>query len=466
VNYNTEQVKQIAETMAAMFKSAVHEQKESSGRNPTIAEIEAGMRQALQEIGVQALGMLLSSLQSTPLVSIPCACGGSLQYQRMRPATLVSVFGRVRYERAYYAGCSCHEGKAPLDEQYGLEPGAVTAGLAGLLSLAGIAFSYDESPRWINEFLLFDVAENTVRAQTEQMGALQAEQEQALLAQCQTESYLREREHHPERSVPRLYGSIDAAKVRIEPRSKKGEAKAPHEDWRDMKVLCWYEVEAVPPAQHTARHRAKIAREQPALRAKHLQYFCDITPAEQFGKLLWATGCERYADLCPELVFLGDGAEWIWNLVDFYYPHAVQIVDWFHAEEHLEGVAQAAFSDLAQRTAWLELITQNLWDGQLDQVIAACQTLAGACLKAQQAVTYFTKNAHRMRYDRFRTDGYMIGSGTIESACKQVVTHRLDLPGAQWEVAGAVCTAKARCAWLSGEWHSLCQRRSALPLAA
>ena len=84
---------------------------------------------------------------------------------------------------------------------------------------------------------------------------------------------------------------------------------------------------------------------------------------------------------------------------------------------------------------------------------------------ATQAVPYFTKHMERMRYDRFRTAGYMIGSGTIESGCKQIVTQRLKLPGAQWEVTGAVQTAKARAAWLSGHWNSLCAQRSALPLA-
>ena len=57
------------------------------------------------------------------------------------------------------------------------------------------------------------------------------------------------------------------------------------------------------------------------------------------------------ADLCPDLVFLGDGAVWIWNLVTQYYPNARQIVDWYHAEEHLEVVATAAFSDLTQRAS-------------------------------------------------------------------------------------------------------------------
>jgi hypothetical protein len=89
--------------------------------------------------------------------------------------------------------------------------------------------------------------------------------------------------------------------------------------------------------------------------------------------------------------------------------------------------------------------------------------------EAAQAVTYFCNNRERMRYDRFRAAGYMIGSGTIESGCKQVLTHRLKLPGlpgAQWTVGGAVHTAKARAAWLSASWQSLCDQHSSLSLAA
>ena len=171
------------------------------------------------------------------------------------------------------------------------------------------------------------------------------------------------------------------------------------------------------------------------------------------------------ADVCAEVVFLGDGAAWIWNLVSHYYPQATQIVDWYHAEAHLEQVATAAFAENAHRRLWLEEMTQALWEGQVEEVISACKTLPALCSQAAQAVTYFSNNGERMRYARFREAGYMIGSGTIESGCKQIVTHRLKLPGAQWEVVGAVQTAKARAAWLSGHWPSLCAQRSALPLA-
>jgi hypothetical protein len=448
-----------------MFKSVVLRRQESGESVPTIAQIETEMREGLRQVGKQALGLFLSSLQTMPAKEIACSCGGTLHYQRMREALVISVFGRTKYVRAYYAGCNCKVGKAPLDEQFGLEAGAVTAGLATLLALAGIAFSYDKSPEWLQAYLLFDVSENTVRSETEQMGVLQAKREEALIQQSQEEQYLQERLRHPGRIAPRLYGSIDAAKVRTEPRPKKGEEKEAHEDWRDMKLLCWFETETVPPSQRSKRQQKKALREQTALRARDMQYFCDITEAETFGKLLWATGCTLNADLCPDLVFLGDGALWIWNLVTQYYSNAKQIVDWYHAEEHLEGVATAAFPDLTQRALWLEEATQALWDGQVEDVIAACQALVRTCLQASQAVTYFTNNMERMRYDHFRAAGYLIGSGTIESGCKQIVSQRLKLPGAQWIVSGAVHTAKARAAWLSKQWPILCAHRSALPLA-
>ena len=462
MNYNTEIVNNVAQELAKMFKTLI---KAQESEQLMIAEVEKEMREVLREIGNQMLGIFLSSMQATPVREIACPCGGELKYQRMRPATLISVFGKVTYERAYYAGCRCKKGQSPLDKRFGLEPGAVTAGLAELLALAGIVMSYDESPKRLQPYLLFSVSENTVRSETEKMGKLQANKEEKLIEKSQNESYLQERQRNPGEIVSRMYGSIDAAKVRIEPRSRKGKAPEPHEDWRDMKVLCWYEVEKVPSAQRSTRQKNKAMREHIPLRAKNMRYFCDIAEAENFGKLLWATGCTVNADLSPELVFLGDGAVWIWNLVDKYYPFAVQIVDWFHAEEYLENVAKAAFTSVTERVRWLEEATQALWEGRVENVIKACDALSQSCSQARKAVSYFTNNSKRMRYDHFREAGYMIGSGTIESACKQIVTHRLKLPGAQWIVSGAVQTAKARAAWLSGSWQHLCYHRSVLPLA-
>jgi hypothetical protein len=117
----------------------------------------------------------------------------------------------------------------------------------------------------------------------------------------------------------RLYGSIDTTKVRNEPRPKQGEEQ---EDWRDMKVLCWFQTENIPPRQRSSRQKKKFDRAQVALRAKNKQYFCDIAEKNSCGKLLWTTGCPINANFCPDLVFLGDDATWIWNLVEIDNPQA------------------------------------------------------------------------------------------------------------------------------------------------
>jgi hypothetical protein len=247
---------------------------------------------------------------------------------------------------------------------------------------------------------------------------------------------------------------MDAAKVHI-----RGEIEDP---WKDLKVGAWFTTTAKPPQNPD---------EDWQIEAQDMRYYCDILPAQEFGDLLWATGCQHQAQLAEELIFLGDGAEWIWNLVSHHYPHAIQIVDWFHATEYFAPIGNAAFTDEDQRKEWISNLRTHLWHGELDFVIHACQHFcehpqAGG--PARKAVTYFTNNQHRMDYPSYRNNGYQIGSGTIESACKQIVTQRLKVSGAIWELDNAVKTAKARSAWLNGDWQTVTSRREflALPLAA
>src|SRR5512143_2839005 len=112
---------------------------------------------------------------------------------------------------------------------------------------------------------------------------------------------------------------------RIEPRDP-AEKQADHEAWRDVKVGCWYEAEPVPPRQQSTRQQTVTARGQLCQRATRIHYYCDLTDAKAFGDLMWATGCAAQADLARELVFVCDGAAWIWNLITTHYSQAVQIV--------------------------------------------------------------------------------------------------------------------------------------------
>jgi hypothetical protein len=342
----------------------------------------------------------------------------------------------------------------------------VTAGLAHLIALSGIKESFDEGRKWLKEYLLFEVSENTVRAETQKMGELQLQADNQLVKAMQDEGRLQEREQSQIAIPAILYGSIDAAKVRIEPRDEQEKAIENRETWRDLKAGCWYEGEVVPARQQSVRQKDKEQREGVVLRAKNKQYFCDIAEAKEFGKLLWATGCIVGADRAHLLVFICDGAVWIWNLIAQYFPSAIQIVDWYHAADRLKRIAEEAFSTLEERQTWLNTVTEDLWQGRVEAVMEACRLLAKKSNWAKQSLAYYGNNMERMRYAQFRTSGFIIGSGIIESGCKQIVTQRLKLPGAQWNLTGAILTAKARAAWMSGDWQKLVTARSLLPLAA
>jgi len=463
MNDTTELIQALAQQVVTVVKQALSKVADPQART-NVAWIETALRDVLRQIGAEALSQWLSVAHPTPEAERPCACGGTLRYQRYRSATILSVFGRVRYERAYYAGCTCGHGCAPLDEQYGLQPGHVSAGLSELLTLAGVELAFEHSQRWLKGFLLFDVSENTIRHETQMLGQAQADHETTVREQSHDPTWLQAHLRSAEPIPARLYGSLDAAKVRIEPRDP-AEKQADHEAWRDLKVGCWYEAEPVPPRQQSPRQQAATERGQLCQRATNIHYYCDLTDAKAFGDLMWATGCAALADLTRELVFVCDGAAWIWNLITTHYSQAVQIVDWYHAADRLHRVAHAAFGPGEARERWLERTTTDLWGGRVTEVIHACADLEVRCAEAHDARTYFTNNQTRMRYPEYRQAGYLIGSGTVESSCKQIVTQRLKCSGAQWLVPGAIDTAKARAAWLSGDWTPVCTRWATLPLA-
>jgi hypothetical protein len=169
------------------------------------------------------------------------------------------------------------------------------------------------------------------------------------------------------------------------------------------------------------------------------------------------------------LVFVCDGAVWIWKLIEHYVPNAVQIVDWYHASQYLPPVAEAVFGkDTPEYHDWLAQARTQLWEGEIEALIHDCRlftSIPSAETSVHNAISCFSNNRKRMDYARFRQQGYFIGSGTVESAGKQIATLRLKRAGARWTEDGAVSTAKARAAWLSNQWDDLAAHRAALPLA-
>jgi hypothetical protein len=449
MKFSTEAVEKMAEIM-------VQELNKIGAEGQGIREVETTMREFLREVGGQALGNYLEQQDEQLLEQEEvCACGEAMTYQCRRPAMIVSVFGRVRYRRGYYLCEECHARQSPLDRRIGIEAGQVTAGLAELLALAGVEIAFEEATRWLEHYLLFRISDNTLRKETERFGELQEAQETEWKEKSQEEAWLQQRQRELGKQPGRLYGSLDGVMAPL-----IGE-------WRELKNIAWYRVEKVRSYQKR-RHHAKRVGEQNDLQAQDISYACDFKTAEEFSDLFWASACQRQADLAEELVFVCDGAVWIWKLIERHFPHAVQIVDWYHASEYLPPIAEAAFCPGTEPYhAWLENARSLLWEGQIAKLIHACQQLSSqAAAAVHKAVTYFTHNQKRMDYARFRQQGFFIGSGTVESGGKQISTLRLKRAGARWTQRGALLTAKARATWLSGGWDLLAAQRASLSLAA
>jgi hypothetical protein len=223
------------------------------------------------------------------------------------------------------------------------------------------------------------------------------------------------------------------------------------EEWKEVKVGCVFEYDQQQRYCHKSKEMIDVAQ------ADQISYVAHLGGPEPLGKLLSAEAERRRYDQARQRVTVGDGAKWIWGISSEQFPTAQEIVDWYHAVEHLWTVAHLCFPDKAQRERWLNQRKTELWTGQAQQVATLIETLAEqypdqqAELKAE--ATYFHNNYRRMQYQEFREEGYPIGSGTVESGCKQLVTMRMKGPGMRWSRSGAENMLALRAAYLSNTWH-------------
>jgi len=184
-----------------------------------------------------------------------------------------------------------------------------------------------------------------------------------------------------------------------------------------------------------------------------------FAPAAGFGTLMAAGARRRGAACVRQLVILGDGAAWIWNLASQHFPQATAIVDLYHARQHLHDLGKLlAFMLGDNHAGWVAERLDDPGNGDTGAITAAARVFPLTGIKAkelQTALGYFETNAHRMRYKHFRSLGMFVGSGAVEAGCKAVVGQRLKLSGMHWSVPGAAGILTLRCLEASGRWDEI-----------
>ena len=170
---------------------------------------------------------------------------------------------------------------------------------------------------------------------------------------------------------------------------------------------------------------------------------------------------DAYEPLGERLVFVNDGAKWIWKWVDEHYPKATQILDFYHAVERLCEYAVIYFADKKRRGEWIAQQKTKLLDDQIDSVIASIEAMPCKTEKKRNAkqklLTYYQNNRLRMYYQTYKAKGLMIGSGPIESAHRTVIQKRLKQSGQRWTIEGAQKVVNLRVANMNRQWDSVVQ---------
>jgi hypothetical protein len=381
----------------------------------------------------------------------PCACGQPARYAGRREKTFESVLGPLRLARAYYHCEQCDAGFCPRDRALGLERESLSPGVLRMVGQVGAMVSFEEGHELLRELAGVDVATKHVERAAEALGCEIAEDETHVVEPPAA--------HEPLAST--LYLGMDGTGVPVRKeelvdcpgKQPDGSAKT-----REVKLVTVWSAEGRDKDGTPVRDAGSISYS--AAIESAAQTDTDETPSA-FAARVEREATRRGFDRAARRAVLGDGAPWIWNLADEYFPEAVQIVDRFHAKQHLSDVAKSIYgtgSDLGEQ--WARERHDELDAGDLEAVLDALRVHAPNDGEARQCVDYVDGNRARMRYSAFRAAGLCTSTGVVEAGCKTVIGVRCKRARMHWTVAGANAIIALRCCKLSGRFEEFWERRA------
>ena len=379
--------------------------------------------------------------------SLPCGgCGGRAVYAGRRPKAVTTVLGPMRLERAYYHCAACNAGFHPRDRALGVEGSSLSPGVVRMTGLAAARASFAETGALLHDLAGVNVDAKQAERTAEALGRAVAADERDVV------------EAEPGRA-PTMYLGMDGTGVPVRKAELAGRAGKQADGsarTREVKLAAVW-------AGATDAHGRELPEREPGSVSYSAAVESAATRDADAELSPFALRAEREArrrgfHLADRRVVLGDGAPWIWNLADELFPGAIQIVDLFHAKQHLWDVAKAVYgpgTDTAER--WAKRRRDELDDGRLGAVLRALRRHEG-CDEARRCIDYVTRNRHRMRYPAFRAMGLCVGSGVLEAGCKHVVGTRCKRPGMHWSVTGVNAMLALRCCVLSNRFDDFWTR--------
>jgi hypothetical protein len=406
------------------------------------------IRAGLLRLGGSVLEQLLAADRGHRGPRVPCGRGHAAEFVSYRDRVIDTVLGPVTLTRAWYHCAACGHGLAPRDADLGVAGASMSPGLAAMNDRAAAAVPFKEAAGLLEDLAGVRETAKRVERASEASGAglAAAGRERARLIAARKLVPL------PPSPLPgKLYAAIDGTGVPMTSRETAGRAGKGEDGrarTREVKLAVFFTQDKVDDEGYPVRDRESSS------------VIATFEPAGTFAGLVKAEGIRRGADHVRQFTILGDGAPWIWNIATAKFPEATQVVDLFHAREHLHDLARKLEFMLGDRKDdWLAARLEDLDYGYIDGIAAAARKYPLAGVKKDEidtALGYFENNAPRMRYHWFRQCGLFVGSGVVEASCKTVIGQRLKQSGMHWTTDGADSIIALRCREASSQWEAIC----------
>ncbi|HKN22463.1 MAG TPA: ISKra4 family transposase [Terracidiphilus sp.] len=401
--------------------------------------VEMAMRAAMHRAGASALSQLLRGDPPGPDErEVPCPCGHKARYREMRARRVLTAVGEVELLRAWYLCPHCHNGQCPADAALDIEKTDLSPGVRRMLALVGAEAPFDQGRRQIELLAGLDVTAKAVERTAEAIGAdIVAGEQREIQRALQLSLPI-----VVGQPIPILYVEMDGTGipvVKAETEGRAGKVSGQPAHTREAKIGSVFT-------------QTTWDREGYAIRDPHsTTYVAAVESAGEFGPRLYLEAWNRGWERAEKKVVIGDGAEWIWNIADDHFPGAIQIVDIFHARQHLWDVARKLYPGReAEQKCWMAIHQDELLDeGKIEDLVTALRSIDSLnpelLEKIRTEADYFHNNKERMRYPKFRSQHLFIGSGVIEAGCKTIIGSRCKQSGMFWTVRGANAILALRC---------------------
>ena len=415
--------------------------------------VETAARRRALEVAAHAVEQRLNADHSDNAgAQLPCTrCRAPARYAGRRDKSFTSVLGELRLERAYYHCDDCAAGFCPRDAALGVQDASLSPGVTRMVGQVGAMVSFEEGHELLRELAGVDVATKHVERTAEALGREIALDERGVV----------EPPPPDEPVAPTLYLGLDGTGVPMrtaELEGRPGKQPDGSAKTREVKLCTVWSAEGRDEEGTPVRDAGSVTYSAAIESAASKD--TDDDPSA-FAARAMREATRRGFDRAPRRAVLGDGAPWIWNLATEHFPDALQIVDRFHAKQHLSDVAKAIWSAASEAgTTWAKARHDELDAGDVEAVLSALSGHAAQVEEARQCVDYVTTNRARMRYADFRTAGLCTSTGVVEAGCKTAIGTRLKRTGMHWTVAGADAIIALRCCKLSGRFEDFWERRA------